>query len=85
MVLVAIKYFNALIENEMFFNQSMKNKKQSYEQLIEMSRNNNYTTGNLLSRQTNTSIPQQISFTGELKKMMVHQCFFRWKAVKKIF
>ena len=47
-----------------------------------MSRNNDYTTGNLLeylyhqkyyklididlSRQTNTSIPQQINFTGKL-------------------
>ena len=49
-----------------------KNKQEAYEKLIEMSRNDEYTTGNLfdyyqkyykviaidLSRQTNTSIPQ---------------------------
>ena len=53
-----------------------------YEKLIEMSRNDDYTTGNLLdylyhqnhykltgidlSRQTNTNIPQQINFVGKL-------------------
>ena len=46
---------------------------------MEMSRNNYYLTGNLLdyyykligidlSRQTNTSIPQKINFTGKLEK-----------------
>ena len=55
-----------------------------YEKLVEMSRNNNYTTGNLLdylyhqkyykrisidlSRQTSASIPEQINFTGKLEK-----------------
>ena len=54
------------------------------EKLVEMSRNDNYTTGNLLdylyhqkyyklicidlSRQTSTSIPDQINFTGKLEK-----------------
>ena len=67
-----------------------------------MSRNDYYTTGNLLdylyhqnyykligtdlSRQKNTNIPQQISFTGKLeKKMMVQQCFLWLKSNKKQF
>ena len=70
MPLVEIKSFNALIDNKPFFDQP-----------IEMSRNNDYATGNLLdfsyhqhcykrigidlSRQRNTSIPQQINFVGK--------------------
>ena len=73
MPLVEIKDFNPLIDNKPFFDQSVKNKQNAYEKLIEMSRNNDYTTGNLLdylyhqkcykllgrdlSRQINTSIP----------------------------
>ena len=48
MPLVEIKYFNALIDNEAFFDQLLKNKQKAYEKLIDMSRNNDYTTGNLL-------------------------------------
>ena len=33
-----------------------------------MTRNNDYTTENL-SRQTNTTIPEQINFTGELQEV----------------
>ena len=60
----------------------MKSKQEACEKLIEMSRNNNYTTGNSLdylyhqnyyklisidlSRQTRTIISQQINFTGKL-------------------
>ena len=60
----------------------VKNKQESYEKLVEMSRNDVYTTGNLLdylyhqkykligidlSRQRNTSIPPQINCTGKLE------------------
>ena len=45
--LVEIKDFNALIDNKPFFDQPVKNK-QVYEKLIEMSRNDDYTTDNLL-------------------------------------
>ena len=61
----------------------MKTKQDAYEKLVEMARNNN-TTGNLLdylyhqnyykvigidlSRQTNTSVLQQINFTGKSKE-----------------
>ena len=84
MPLVEIKDFNTLIDNKSFFNQPVKNKQKVYEKLTEMSRNDNYTTGNLLdylyhqkyykligtdlSRQTNTSIPQQINFVEKLEE-----------------
>ena len=73
MSLVEIKDFNALTINH-FFYQPVKKKQEANEKLTEISRNNDYTTGNLLnfsyhqnyykligidlSRQTNTSIPQ---------------------------
>ena len=84
MPLVEIKDFNTLIDNKPFFNQPVKNKQKVYEKLAKMSRNDNYTTGNLLdylyhqkyykltgtvlSRQTNTSIPQQINFVEKLEE-----------------
>ena len=45
---VEIKDFNVLIDSKSFFNVPIKNKKGAYEANIEMSKNNNYTTGNLL-------------------------------------
>ena len=48
MILVEIKDFNALIDNKSFSNQPLKNRQEVYEKLIEMSRNDNYSTGNLL-------------------------------------
>ena len=73
MSLVDIKDFNALIDNKQFFDQAVTNKEGLYEKLVEMSRNDDYTTRNLLnylyhqnyykvistdlSRQTNASIP----------------------------
>ena len=83
MPLVEIKDFNALIDNKPFFDHPVKNKHVTYEKLIEMSKNDNYTIGNLLdylyyqkfykligidlSRQTNTSTPRQINFVGKLE------------------
>ena len=81
MSLVEINDFNALIYNKLFFEQLVKNKQEAYQKLIEMSRDDNYTAGNLfdylyhqnyyklivryLSRQTNTNIPQKNIFTGK--------------------
>ena len=48
MPLVEIKDFNELIERKPLFDQPVKNKQGAYEKLIEMSRNNDYATGNLL-------------------------------------
>ena len=45
---VEIKDFNVLIDEKTFFNVSIKNKEKTYEKIIEMSKNNDYTTGNLL-------------------------------------
>ena len=45
---VGIKDFNVLIDRKPFFEIPVKNKEDAYEAIIEMSKNNNYTTGNLL-------------------------------------
>ena len=47
MPLLEIKGFNALIDNKLFFDQPVKNKLEAYEKLTEMSRNDDFTTGNL--------------------------------------
>ena len=48
MPLVEIKAFNALNDNKPSFDQPVKNKQEAYKKLIEMSRNDDYTTGNSL-------------------------------------
>ena len=45
---VEIKDFNVLIDGKPFFEIPVKHKEEVYEQIIEMSKNNNYTTVNLL-------------------------------------
>ena len=37
-----------MIDGKQFFEIPVKNKEESYEEIIEMSKNNDYTTGNLL-------------------------------------
>ena len=44
MPLVEIKDFNALIDNRLFFDQPGKNKQRAHENVVKMSRNNDYTT-----------------------------------------
>ena len=79
---VEIKDFSVLIDGKGFCDLSVKNK--PYETIIEMSRSNDYTTGNLLdfdyvfknykliaidlSKQTKLKDPQQISFIGKLSR-----------------
>ena len=48
MSLVEMKDFNVLIDNKPFFDQPVKKKQEVYQKIIEMSRNDYYTTGNLL-------------------------------------
>ena len=43
-----IKDFNVLIDGKGFFDLPVKNEKEAYEKIIDMSNNNDYTTGNLL-------------------------------------
>ena len=45
---VQIKDFNLLIDGKSFFDLPVKNEEEAYEEIIEMSNNNDYTTGNLL-------------------------------------
>ena len=79
---VEIKDFSVLIDGKGFCDLSVKNK--PYETIIEMSRSNYYTTGNLLdfdyffknykliaidlSKQTKLKDPQQINFIGRLER-----------------
>ena len=46
--IIEIKDFNALIKNRSFLDQFVKNKQETYKTPIEMSRNDDYTTENLL-------------------------------------
>ena len=45
---IKIKDFNVLIDGKPFFEIPVKNKEETYEKIIEISKNSNYTTGNLL-------------------------------------
>ena len=86
-----IKDFNVLIDGKSFFDLPVKNK-EAYEKIIDMSNNNDYTTGNLLdfayfkenykliaidlSKQTKLKDPQQISFIGRLLNTRGATMFF---------
>ena len=45
---VEVKDFTVLIDGKPFFEIPVKNKEEAYEAIIEISKNNDYTTGNLL-------------------------------------
>ena len=45
---VEIKDFIVLIDGKIFFDVPVKNKEESYEKIMSISKNNDYTTGNLL-------------------------------------
>ena len=45
---VQVKDFNVLIDGKSFFDMPIKNDEETYEQIIEMEKNNDYTAGNLL-------------------------------------
>ena len=45
---VEVKDFNVLIDGKQFFEIPVKNKEEAYEAIIEMSKSNDYKTGNLL-------------------------------------
>ena len=77
------KDFSVLIRGKSFFDLPVKNGEDTYEKITEMSRNNDYTTGNLLdfayfkenyrliatdlSKQTKLKDPQQNNFIGKLE------------------
>ena len=80
---IKIKDANVLIDVKRFFDLPVKNEEEAYENIIEMSENNDCTTGNLLdfayfkenyrlvaidlSKQTDWKDPQQINFIGKLE------------------
>ena len=45
---VETKGFNVLIDGKSFFDLPVKNEEEAYDKIIDMSNNNDYTTGNLL-------------------------------------
>ena len=45
---VEIKDFNVLLDGKSFFDLSVKHEEETYEKVIDMSKNNDYTSGNLL-------------------------------------
>ena len=45
---VEIKHFNVFIDWKSFFDLPVKNEEEAYEKIIQINRNNDYTTGNLL-------------------------------------
>ena len=76
-------------------------RQEAYEKLVEMSRNNDYTKGNLLdyfynqnyykligidiSRPTNTTVPQEINFIGKLEEEDGATMFFIEERQQKLF
>ena len=81
---IQIKDFNVLIDEKMFFYSPIKNDKETYEKIIEMGRNNDYMTGNLLdyeyfSKHYN-SIAIDLSKKTELENLdLKQQNYFHWK------
>ena len=89
---VEIKNFNVLIDGKLFFHLPVKNEEDAYEKIMDMSNNNDYTTGNLLdfsyfkenykliaidlSKQTKLKDPQQLSFIGKLLATRTATMFF---------
>ena len=85
---VEVKDFNVLIDGKSFFDLPVKNEEEAYEKIIEMSNNNDYTTGNLLdfayfkenyrliaidlSKQTKLKDPQQINIFGKSNNIFHH-------------
>ena len=74
---VEIKDFNVLIDGKPFFEIPVKNKKEAYEAIIEMTKNNNYTTDNLLDyeyfKDHYKLIPMDLSKQVELENLDLKQ------------
>ena len=86
------KDFNVLIDGKSFFDFPVQNKEEAYKKIIEISSNNDYTTGNLLdfiyfqesyriieidlSKQTKLKDPQHICFIGKLDEANGETIFF---------
>ena len=98
---VEIKDFNVLIDGKSFFDLPVKNKEKAYEKTIEMNRNNDYATVNLLnlpyfknnerlisndlSKQINLKDPPQINFTVKIGKLSAIMFFIFKKSEETTF
>ena len=96
---VEINYFNVLTDRKSFFDLPVKNAEEAYKKIIEISNNNDYTTGNLLdfayfkkhykliaidlSKQTKLKEPQENNFIGKLLKNTGTTIFLSLKNQKK--
>ena len=97
---VKINDFNVLIDGKSFFDLPVKNEEEAYEKIIEMSNNNDYTTGNLLDfayfkknyrliaidlSKQNSSIHNKVVLLVNLKtNLVVQQHFSLLKNQKKL-
>ena len=88
-----------LIDGKNFFNLPVKNKKEAYEETMDMSNNIDYTTSNLLdfpyfkkhckliaidlSKQTKLKALQQINFIGKLSNILGAKMIFIIKKLEK--
>ena len=93
---IEIKDFNVLIDGKSFFDLPVKNEEETYEKIIDMSNNNDYTNGNLLDFAyfkenykliANDLSKQQINRLISLKnliKIMEQQCSLLSKNQKKL-
>ena len=95
-----IKYSYVFIHTKNFFEQLIKSKQELYGKIVEMLKQNNYATENLvdllyhqnyyeligteLSRKTNTGIPQQITFIERLEEENDTALFVSLKSSKRI-
>ena len=95
-----IKDFNVLIDEKSVFDLPAKNEEKIYEKIIDMSNNNDYTTGNIvdfgcfkdnykwiaidLSKKTKLKDPQQINFVWKLDKDNGATMFFIIEKQKKL-
>ena len=65
---VQIKNFNAIIDGKPFFDQLVKNEEEAYKQIIEIGRNSEYNTGNLLDYEYYRLIAIDLAKQHELEK-----------------
>ena len=95
MPFLEIEDFNALIDNKPVFDHLVRNKQSAYERTVKMFRNNDCAPGNLLSkyyilvgtdlsRQKNTSIPQETNFTKKIEDDGATMFFIAEKQQKAI-
>ena len=98
---VEIKDFNVLIDGKSFFDFPVKNEEEAYEKIVEMSNNNDYTTGNLfdfpyfkenyrliatdLSKQTKLKDLRQINFIGKMEGQNDNNVFHHSKIRRNYF